>query len=81
MSLSNILKIFLIFRDLSLTDSYKIYSYKKKSVYLIQYFLLPMTELLLQNEWLLTLGEIEPQKLLLLLAVKPTTFTGGLEKE
>ena len=36
-------------------------------LYLIQYFLLPMTELLLQNEWLLTLGEIEPQKLLVLL--------------
>ena len=33
MSLSNILKIFLIFRDLSLTDSYKIYSYKKNMHY------------------------------------------------
>ena len=36
-------------------------------LYVIKYFLLPMTELLLENEWLLTVGEIEPQKLLVLL--------------
>ena len=35
-------------------------------LFLIKYFL-PMMELLQQNEWLPTVGKIEPQKLLVLL--------------